>query len=184
MPLAVPVGIGELTSVPSLTILTLIQPLLLLFHYVAKLDQHFLLGPDLGKCMEIRNKRVVHSLCGRQKGNAVCCTRWTFIVWAEIYKFKVCHPEVFNTCIKIKFFLVTCDTGELFVNFRLANVGFTLYIYRNLWSYARGIIVSDCVNLPSPIRKRRYMITRNLWIILSCEFTAGQYSCSYTARIA
>jgi len=29
------------------------------------------------------------------------------------------------------FFVVTCETGELFVKFRLAYVEFALYIYRN-----------------------------------------------------
>jgi len=68
MPLAVPVGIAELTSVPALIILTLIQLLLLLLHYVAKLDQHFLLGRDLGKCFESRNNLSYIHAEGDRKG--------------------------------------------------------------------------------------------------------------------
>ena len=82
--LFVPVSIAELTSVPSLIILPLILFLLVLLHYVAKLDQHFLLGRDLGKCLKITKKRVVHSRWRRLKGNAVWWKRLTFSEWAEI----------------------------------------------------------------------------------------------------
>ena len=60
MPLAVPVSIGELNSLPALITLTIILILLVLLYYVAKLDHHFLLGRHLGKCMKIRKKRVVN----------------------------------------------------------------------------------------------------------------------------
>jgi len=60
MPLAALVIIGELTSVPAVTTLTIILFLLVLLHFVAKLDHHFVLGRDLGKCMKIREKRVVN----------------------------------------------------------------------------------------------------------------------------
>jgi hypothetical protein len=84
MSLAVPVSIGELTSVLSLIILTPILFLLDLLHYVTKVDQHFLLEPDLGTCLKIRKKHVVHSRWRRLKGDVVWCTRLTFSVWADI----------------------------------------------------------------------------------------------------
>lgn len=61
MPLAVPVSIAELTSVPSLIILPLILFLPVLLHYVAKLDHHFLLGRDLSKWRSRRNMSYFHA---------------------------------------------------------------------------------------------------------------------------
>jgi len=99
MPLAVPVSIGELNSLPALITLTITLILLVLLYYVAKLDHHFLLGRHLGKCMKIRKKRVVNWRWRRLKGNAVCCTRLTFSALAEMYKFT--RGIIVRDCVKL-----------------------------------------------------------------------------------